>query len=1016
MNISEIIVEENFEIIIEEPEIVKEYESETSVLVETMSRLKASTEFTDQIILKNIKDIQNRLEVTVESSQLVQLTEELGENLERIKKSLKETSESISQLKSESSSQIETIESQVGDHLKVENSNSESIKSLESKITTQSEELESISKLLSETTSKIVTDLHTSDSRNDSNLRGAIDQLNDKIARIAQKHRQTVSETFDELIEVFERRVSSQTEELHAVRDDLSESIKEIGAELETKLSKTELSEMERFLDLHIGQILEESNTTKESLTILEANVDSLNKVLIEKIDSADVNSRTKTRELNASLKKILEANIEALKRRVDAGDEKLSRFIDENSKKPADKTLLIENVTTKISEQYNFKLGQIKKSLNEKLEKFEGILEGVKKEIRTKSPNVEIKIDRKVLNSAIEDYLDSMNFNSTPEHKLEGGFLFFKQPDGRWGHGIRIDYSHLVSGGGVSMQTMTVESDGVVLNEFVNRIDFTGDVETSVDHSTGKITVDFVGGGGGSLSIYDEGVLVDNRATKLNFVGADVTAFKNFGTGRVDVYIPSPQFSDFFNSGTAVISGIVGTQRNISAPGQFSIGDWTTGTQHPCINSSSLSYSTPTKYSVESLESIVGCQVINANGIVVAQHTVSTDSNSDTTQNGIRIVNSEFGQEAMRYCIKTNFTIDLNQIFPSGGRFRVRLFNTNENIGNYEFAQSDLFYDRQENSAAVSGVHLSVSSETSRFLSGVKFFTTGTKFGIVIDDCDWLNDKSYPTTQIEAVGSELGLSQLNIGGTNLTGWTSAWNDTNSSYTNSDWTLATSNLFVQSSTANASVRTIDWTAGSWVNSNDLSLLIDTFSDNSTRTYEDFRNESRRLTSDLVTAWDSQQNLGSYDDNLGLQVKNSRLIYPTENFQIYQPGLLSQPNYIGLTGKRTFYRRMWSSGASFSNGTLTFTGTNISEANFPSKMDVQWSIDKTDWFRIDTAYEGGVIAPNGGSRVNADSINLTNATKQLAFTMGESKFSSEIWFRFSLSDSTVSVDSVSLNWT
>jgi hypothetical protein len=1024
----EIIVEDDLEIEID----YEENTIEEPTIADELTKIKSSHDFTNDIIFANIKDIREIIEDGKldhqATSQLLQkmfgnLKSELDERSSQFNESLTHVCSSFNQKIQEERA---FFTGDLTEHeIRLKTTTDDFQKTIadlrESQKKTVEEIIGNISKLEAIVEAAQQTVLAV-DSKASDVFGRQIPNLEQKIAQNARKTLETINDLSESMKTISRHQSEELINKTTALEDIYRSFVKTTELQMGSLVKTEDFREFERFLDLHIGEVLNESLQNKEQIALLETNLESVNRLLLEKIQSADDNSRIKTRQINESLKNILNTNVESLKKRFELSESELDEMKDRLRRlESKDGKILVESVTNKISDQYVFKLKQLRDSVQERFKKLETMFRGVQDQIKKQKPDFEFRIDRSALKDVVEEYFveHENDFNSTPEHKLEGGFLFFRQPDGRWGHGIRVDYSSFVTGGfsysSDGLGQLTIYEDGVAVHTQTNKINFTGAVETSYDSVSGMVNVNILGSTGSGIVVEDEGVEVGTADT-INFVGAGVIA--KTGANKINVYVPPPTYSPEFNTGASSISGIVGTSRNVAAPtGNYLIGDWTAGTKHPCINSGSLVYETPVKYSFESLESSLTVAVKNATGITVMTSTIILDENSDTTNNNIRVINTEFGSEYDRYCIKSRVEINLDPVLTAGGRFSVTITQNNPTMDDYTFTQTDLFYDKQSSAASLSSPSLSIQSGVTKYLSGVQYYTTGTQVSVTIGDIDNLNDKSYPDTQVEIVGAELGLSQLSLTGANLTGWTNSWDDTNDSYSKSDWSISTGNLFVQSSTANCAARTNDWAAGAWVNGNDLAVLIDTYSDNSTRIYEDFRSETYRLKSDL-TAWDSTQNITSYDDALGLQVKNSRLIYPTENFQSYNPGTLSQPNYVGAAGSRTYFRRMWSAGTTYSNGTLTFAGTGLTENNFWTlqKMKLQWSVDGTNWFAMNVEYAGGVLTPGAGSRVNRDTVNLDAGAKQIAFTLGEGLFSTEIWFKIELTDATISVDSISLNWT
>jgi hypothetical protein len=280
--------------------------------------------------------------------------------------------------------------------------------------------------------------------------------------------------------------------------------------------------------------------------------------------------------------------------------------------------------------------------------------------------------------------------------------------------------------------------------------------------------------------------------------------------------------------------------------------------------------------------------------------------------------------------------------------------------------------------------------------ISGVNYYTTGSQFTAEIGDLDYLNDRSFPLVQVEMIAPNYALPQLSIQGTNLTFWTNAFDNTNAGYLNTSWTISTPNVSYVGSAGKASARAIDWTAGAYTDSPSSFIAVDTYQDNATRIFEDFRNESKRLKTDW-TVWDSSQKLNTYDGNQGLQYAESKLIYPQTNYTVYNPTPGSQPDYSTLLGDRVAYIKFYKINQSFSNGRFILGAHNITEADLTSgDVKFEISLDNTDYYNINALYVGGAITNGDPCRINADVHGLAGATvndSSLEFTFGTGKFTS-----------------------
>jgi len=166
----------------------------------------------------------------------------------------------------------------------------------------------------------------------------------------------------------------------------------------------------------------------------------------------------------------------------------------------------------------------------------------------------------------------------------------------------------------------------------------------------------------------------------------------------------------------------------------------------------------------------------------------------------------------------------------------------------------------------------------------------------------------------------------------------------------------------------------------------LPAIISTHSTNATRVFEDFRDETRRMQSDITTSWDSTQHLSTFDDTLGLQALNSRLIYPQSSFILYNPNVAEQPDYTGLVGDRQWISNFYHTNVNHSNGILRLSGYNVTEADLLAKdVEILISLNKVDWFSVNDDFLGGPLVNGSGCRVSPDVYSL-DIDGRLRFTL------------------------------
>ncbi len=504
-----------------------------------------------------------------------------------------------------------------------------------------------------------------------------------------------------------------------------------------------------------------------------------------------------------------------------------------------------------------------------------------------------------------------------------------------------------------------------------------------------------------GALTVKFETVVVRDGVDCIDFRGEGVLATIDGATGEkeVVVFIPRPDFVSHFNStdgnNDATVAATPTSPRRVSAPtaegNPFNISPWAAGSTRDVLNENFI-YTTNDSFSIfDDSSTMITVKIFDADGTtVLATNSLFITGDVDNTNNNIRIIITGFVANGFKQQADLEVRIDIDAIIPAGGKFNVEIKHDDFTEGAFTFTQNDLFFDRNTVQPSIGTVAIAENVPVIKDLSGVMFYTLGSTFTINITDIDDLNDESFPAIQVQVEGPEYGLPNLDLAGEALTGWTTAFDDTGSSYTNAAWAITQTNFFTTTTTANVQAKTFDWITGTPVVSTDTSLVIDTYSpDNSTRIFEDFRTESRRLESDLSTVWDSTQDLGTYDDTLGLQLLDSKLIYPTLDWSPYAPNAASQPDYSALAGDRTYIRKMFHTGVSHSNGIFQFGNHNITEA-FLTAEDflLEISLDGVDFFIVNRDYLGGILSDGDGCRINPETSNMSN--NKIEFTFGLAK--------------------------
>jgi hypothetical protein len=496
---------------------------------------------------------------------------------------------------------------------------------------------------------------------------------------------------------------------------------------------------------------------------------------------------------------------------------------------------------------------------------------------------------------------------------------------------------------------------------------------------------------GVGAVVIKDEGTIVGTFST-LNFTGNQIVALT--GNNEAVIQCPPSTYAPYFSQAGAVIADVSTSSRLVAAPSSegfpYKIGNWSPGSLKSCSNSGSITYTTSGVFSILDNTSSTTVQVLGADGIIVlAENSQVLTGNIDETLQNIRIRITDYSPDSDKFKARFSTTIDIGSILPAGGRYSIKMVQTNGADGTYTKTQSDIFYDANSVSPSMSDPVFSLNTANVVYLSGVRFFAIGTMFNVSLNDINNINNSSYPTTLINLVGSELGCATLNLNGANLSGWSIAYNNTHAYYNSNNYAIATTNFFNKGD-LKVQARWNDWVSGAYQVSETIKALISTYINNGTRIYEDFRNESQRYLSNYDSLWNSTIRLQDIDAGSGLQVIDSKLIYPQENYTMYNPDTVNQPNYVGLSGIRDFKGRFYKEGVSYSNGVFKFGNHNITELKLSAKdIDILISLDKVNWYSATSDYLGGELLNSSGCRVESDVYNMSN--NQIKFTLGTGKF-------------------------
>lgn len=519
----------------------------------------------------------------------------------------------------------------------------------------------------------------------------------------------------------------------------------------------------------------------------------------------------------------------------------------------------------------------------------------------------------------------------------------------------------------------------------------------------------------------------------KFNFVNYDPNDLRVFAqedpndADQVNIFFPppaSPTYPPYFNQTGAIVADPIALLRKtlrISDPstnGNFDTGGWTGLERSAYLLSSAteLQFKPGSNvyilgFSPVGAPTATGCKVqvkvYDADGVTLLRDETTgvLDGNTTFGQNQIEVTVSNYAAivdpygDPTQYQAKLNIKIKIEDILNSvprvGGKFSAEIIFTPDQVLpepgtnpgtpkaaiTYSFA--DVFADADPTSPDTTSVAFidttPQSTQIYSYLSGVKYLTAGSKFGInskfiqgINGNTQGKNGSATNNLAFTALSNmnTLGVSDKAWSPTSGTvgGWNDNWDKTNITYDYLDFTIQ-SNAYTYRGTAGSSTLTISdpWNDATKATANNLNVLILTpGGTNSSDLTEYFNNESRRLSKASLTAnynnWNSQTALSTLEfgtkpnaatnsdfqdacqivdgfSNNGAELISADTFDLTNgNTQLdFSTGYLpSQNTNFTSFNKPSVYHRQFGNGASTGSPipsfSLTFTGSNWGTGN------------------------------------------------------------------------------------
>ena len=504
-----------------------------------------------------------------------------------------------------------------------------------------------------------------------------------------------------------------------------------------------------------------------------------------------------------------------------------------------------------------------------------------------------------------------------------------------------------------------------------------------------------FGGSGGGAIKILNDGEVVTNSATELNFIGNGIRAVHTEG-GVVNVYSPVPQYSSHFNTQDGTTNGLAKTNmnvqvRNIAHP--FSEGnpyyvgsDWYDNlllVKRNATNSTLLDFSTNGFISI--LEnSFFDILVQDGGETVIADERIVVFGNGTYTKNNVIVYITNWQPEDDKY--KCNVRITINTFGHGDGRYDITLSHNNLEDGNFLYSYT-VFRDTG-GVLWVDSPILSLGEGYIGFekkLSGIGYLGLNTPFKLEQATLNDLLVKSYNDTMVQLDFSELAVNTINLDKNYFGIETEEDNrfDNVFSILNYTFSVNVQNQFKKiQNDKNFNIKELGWSVTNNFFTIPFNLMIDTYVSTSNRIIEDFRNENFRLKNSDLSPFNSDLSIEALNE---LQVMNSKLIYPSEDFIGF---LLNTFDYSGCVGDRFFVRKFWHDGVNHSNGIFRFENSNITENDIlEGKIDILISLDGNNWFSACNDFITSPLNNGDGCRINTETYSLDNSEKKIQFTIG-----------------------------
>ena len=447
-----------------------------------------------------------------------------------------------------------------------------------------------------------------------------------------------------------------------------------------------------------------------------------------------------------------------------------------------------------------------------------------------------------------------------------------------------------------------------------------------------------------------------------LNYETEVTVLSEDSGIGHISVPEPPPppsyrshwETSDGNNGDQSAIATVSPTKNaRIPTPNggegvPFKVGG-EDGTNKTTTTSFSATFTSPQATTGFGGDSTIEVKVYDKDSLIdtFTSPALTSDGVHNSASNVISISISQYGvDDAAKLKAKASIDTNVSTLLPNGGFYHVEIIHHTDSVSDggdsYTYTQSEIFIDTNPNTPTLGSLSFLESTPTIKYLSGIRYYTNGSTWTVVLLNIDNLNSNSIKISHNISVSSTqyqlatFSHSPFGTGSANFSGWTNDDNNLGTSYTRDDWTLNQSNYRFMGEDGSISAYVSDpWNNSATASTTGHSILIDTYGITSTNTSEPFVDEDRRQTSNFNNGntagnWNSTQALV---DGEGL-VQNSKLMKASEasyvDWTSFKPN--GSPDYTGFSANANYYRTFVDSGGlNQPNFILVFSGDFVGDA-------------------------------------------------------------------------------------